>query len=480
MSKVKTKKVKTSIRVVFFILLASVNLTCSRQGEISKGKARDLAEIRKSGKLVAVTDNNSINYFIYKGEPMGYQYDMLQEFANYLGVRIELVLCNNLDDAMKSLSRGESDLIAINLTVTNDRKRKVSFTIPQMQTRQVLVQRRPSNWLSMTGDDLDAMLVRNPLQLAESHAAVYVREASAYENRLRDLNEEIGDSINIVSVKEDEEALIGKVAAGVIDYTVCDENTAQVCQSFYPNIDVATAVSFPQNLAWAVNKRSPALLAETNKWLSTYMKSTDYALLYAKYFKNEHTSYIFNSDYNALRTGKISQYDALIKKYSNENDLDWRLVASIICQESRFNPTARSLSGAYGLMQVLPSTATLFGADTVTTPSENIRAGIRILKYLDNRFKKIIPDPKQRIKFVLAAYNVGAGHVDDAQRLASKNGKDPYIWDNNVEIFMKEKTIPAVYNDPVVEFGYCRGDLALNYVNEILDRYENYKNITGN
>ena len=88
-------------------------------------------------------------------------------------------------------------------------------------------------------------------------------------------------------------------------------------------------------------------------------------------------------------------------------------------------------------------------------------------------------DTVQRIKFILAAYNVGVGHIDDAQRLAAKNGKNPNIWDNNVDLFLKQATNPQVYKDPVVEFGYCRGDLALNYVNEILERYSQYKHIAN-
>ncbi len=465
------------VRIILLVLILVIGNTCSRQEGRGSATPRNLDEIRKSGKLVAVTDNNSINYFIYRGEPMGYQYDMLQAFANYLGVKIDLVVANSLSDAFKSLNDGESDLIAINLTVTNDRKKHVAFTMPMMQTRQVLIQRKPMNWRNLTADDVDALLIRNPIDLATTHVAIYVQKGSAYERRMHNLAEEIGDSLNIISVPEDAEQLISMVAGGVIDYTVCDENAAMVSQTYNPDLDISTALSFPQNLAWAVNSNSKALLAETNKWLFTYMKSTEYALLYAKYFRDERTSYIFNSDYNAGRTGKISDYDALIKKYCKESGWDWRLVASIIYQESRFNPTAKSWLGAYGLMQLLPSTAEMYGIDHITSPADNVRAGMKVLKYLDERYAKTIGDKDQRIKFVLAAYNMGIGHVDDAQRLASKNGKNPYIWDKNVDIYMKQKSDPAVYHDPVVEFGYCRGDLAVNYVNEILDRYEHYKKI---
>jgi membrane-bound lytic murein transglycosylase F len=480
---VEKKKIKLITnwftRISILILVFTVNTTCIRFDKIYTGKIRDLDEIKKSGKLIAVTDNSSINYFIYRGEPMGYQYDMLQELANHLGVKIELIISRNLGEAMEILDKGECDLIAINLTISSDRKKGMAFTKPFMQTRQVLVQRKPNNWQSLTSEELDDALIRNPIQLASRNAAVYVQKGSSYTRRMHNLAEEIGDSINIIDVPKDAETLINMVAEGKIDYTVCDENTAIVCQSIHSNIDVSTPVSFPQNLAWALNLKSPALLNITNEWLRSYTRSTDYAIMYDKYFHSQRTSYILNSDLNAFKTGRISEYDQLIRRYSKKTNWDWRLVASIIYQESRFDPHARSWSGAYGLMQLMPETATRFGADSAASPAESIRAGMEMLVYLDQRYSKIIDDSEQRIKFILAAYNLGVGHVDDAQRLAAKNGKNPNIWDNNVEVYMKQTTNPLIYRDPVVEFGYCRGDLALNYVNEILDRYQHYKNVAS-
>jgi len=460
-------------------LVFTINTTCIRFDKIYTGKIRDLDEIIKSGKLIAVTDNSSINYFIYRGEPMGFQYDMLQELANHLGVKIELIISRNLGEAMEILDKGECDLVAINLTVTNDRKKSMTFTRPIMQTRQVLVQRKPVNWQRLTSEELDEALIRNPIQLASQNAAVYVQKGSSYTRRMHNLAEEIGDSINIIDVPKDAETLINMVAEGKIDFTVCDENTAMISQSLHPNIDIATPVSFPQNLAWALNTKSVALLNITNDWLRNYTHTTDYAIMYDKYFHSLRTSSILNSDYNAFRTGRISEYDQIIRRYSKTSNWDWRLVASIIYQESRFDPHARSWAGAYGLMQLMPETANRFGADSEAAPAENIRAGMEMLVYLDQRYSKIIDNPSQRIKFILAAYNVGVGHVDDSQRLAAKNGKNPNIWDNNVEIYMKQSSNPLVYNDPVVEFGYCRGDLALNYVNEILERYQHYKNVAN-
>jgi membrane-bound lytic murein transglycosylase F len=149
----------------------------------------------------------------------------------------------------------------------------------------------------------------------------------------------------------------------------------------------------------------------------------------------------------------------------------------MIYQESRFDPAVESWAGAFGLMQLMPTTAHRYGVDQKSAPNENIREGVRFIKWLDQRFEKNgIKPEEERIKFVLASYNVGLGHVLDAQRLAEKNGKDPKKWDRNVDEFILKKSNPKYFLDPVVEYGYCRGEETYNYVFQIIDRYEHYKN----
>jgi len=152
-------------------------------------------------------------------------------------------------------------------------------------------------------------------------------------------------------------------------------------------------------------------------------------------------------------------------------------VASVVYQESRFEPQATSWMGAYGLMQLMPGTAEIYGVDSMSPPEENLSAGISYLKSIDGRFADIVEDPNERKKFVLAAYNVGIAHVFDARRLAEKYGRDPNIWDDNVDFFLLNKSDPKYYNDSVVYYGYCRGDEPFKYVNDILYRYEHYLNV---
>jgi membrane-bound lytic murein transglycosylase F len=249
-----------------------------------------------------------------------------------------------------------------------------------------------------------------------------------------------------------------------------------VNQTYYSNIDISLPVSFPQNLAWAVAKGDNGLKTVVDNWLKGFKQTHKYALIYNKYFKNHRISEMVDSDYFTISTGNISPYDDLIKQYSSEIDWDWRLIASMMYQESRFDAGAKSWAGAFGLMQMMPGTATRFGIDTASSPKSQIKAGIMFLEWLDKMFEDV-PDPAERQKFVLASYNVGPGHVIDARNLALKNGKNPNIWKDNVDVYLLKKADPKYYNDPVVKYGYCRGVETYKYVTDVVERYEHYKNL---
>jgi membrane-bound lytic murein transglycosylase F len=328
----------------------------------------------------------------------------------------------------------------------------------------------------MTEREIERHLLRNQLELNDK--VVYVRSNSSYATRLRNLSEEIGGGIRIIEKENySEEQLIALVARGEIDYTVCDENVAKVNSTYYPNLDVQTAISFPQNLAWGVPEKADSLLVVVNNWLRDFKNTLDYNLIYNKYFRNRKSALIRKSDYYSISSGKISPYDEIIKQHSEDIDWDWRLLASLIFQESRFNPTAESWAGAYGLMQLMPSVVKRFDVTDKTSPSQNIRGGVDFLQWLDEQIRKRgIKDEKERIKFILASYNVGLGHVLDARRLTEKYDGSPDKWENVKEYILK-KSNPEYYKDEVVYYGYCRGIETYNYVEEILDRYEHYKNL---
>ncbi len=473
---------------MFFPLIA-----CSPQGAETSGHQKadllgldfleepvdlDLKGIKERGRLTAIVDNSSTSYFIYRGQPMGYEYELLSLLAEDLEVDLEIVITSDLEEAFRKLNKGEGDIIAHNLTVTKNRQELIDFTIPHNEVRQMLVQRKPKNWRNMKIHQIEEKLIRNPLELGSKK--VIVRKASAYYTRLQHLSEEIGEDIDIVEDEGDVETeeMIRKVAQGEIEFTVADEDVARLNAAYYPNLDVTTAVSFPQKVAWGVRKNSPELLAAVNEWIARMRKTTDYYVIYNKYYKNRSgMRKLVNSSYSSINGNQISPYDKQIKKAAATLGWDWRLLAAVVYQESKFNPEAESWMGATGLMQLMPETAEIFGAEDPLDPGQNIQAGANYLKWLDEFWADEIPDPEERVKFILASYNVGQGHVLDARRLAVKFGKDPQVWEDNVEYYLGLKANPKYYTDEVVKLGYCRGSEPVRYVKSIMRRTGRYKQL---
>lgn len=436
----------------------------------------DLDSIIARGSLIALTDYNSTNYFIYKGEPMGFNYELLKAFSEYLGVDLEIVTDNRPEKAIEMLQDGKADLLAIGLTARSPGRKQVKFTQPIYETRQVLIQRKPDSWQAMTSDSLETRLARTHPDLAGK--AIYVQEGTSHSRELRSLSKKIGVRLSVKKVGFNSEKLIQMVADREIDYAVCDENVSLVNATYYPDIDVTTPVSSPYGIAWGLRKiHSGKLLKELDQWIIKFRKTKSYAVLFDKYFENSRSNTIVKSDYYALSTGKVSPWDKLIKIYSDSINWDWRLLASLICQESRFEPYVRSWAGAYGLMQLMPATGKRFGINITSSPGNNIKAGTMYIEWLQQIFEPKIPDETERYRFILASYNAGPGHILDAMKLAEKHGKDPRIWEGNVAEWLLKKSDPQYYNDTVVKNGYFRGKESIAFVNEILERYEHYKNI---
>ncbi len=462
------KYLKLVIPVIFMVFLQ----TCNQNRKVVRLQVEDkpvveLKHVKLRGKLRVVTDYNSTNYFIYKGRTMGFQYEMLQALAKHLGVKLELSVDNDLVSSFKVLKNGEVDLIGMNLAVTNDRIGKFNFTVPHSQSPQVIIQRKTSDASHFIANKSDLEGKR-----------IHVSSGSSFQENLIDLSENTIQPIELVSVgKLEVEELIAKVARGEIDYTIADENVAMVNASYYPNLDISTAVSFPQNLAWALRKGADHLTHDINLWLIDFQKSKEYKRIYRRYFRSSRIEKMLQSEYFTVKSGKISEYDDLLKEKAKIVDWDWRLLSALISQESNFDPKARSWVGAFGLMQLMPETAYRYDVDSLSSAVDNVEAGVKHLRYLENKLNKTLTDKTDRLKFLLASYNVGLGHVLDARRLAEKNGKNPDQWKGSVDYYLLNKSKPEFFNDPVVKYGYCRGAEPYQYVIKILERYNHYQNI---
>jgi len=437
----------------------------------------DINEIKERGVLRVIIEYNSIGYFIYKGQRLGFEYELMQQYAHSLGIKLELVIAQAKENPFNLLNEGKGDIIANGLLNSQVIKHQISLTNPYRSVEQVIVQRKAS----ISNNPTDSTHIKDTLLLSVEQLAdkiIYVADNSIYYNHLKEVSDSIGINMDVRILPDGRSTddIIEAVANHEIDYTIANKDVALVNKSYFENLDVNTSIGKPEALHWAVRKNAPELLAHVNKWIALFEKEKLYSTLYFKYF-NENKYIQFGFDENAeLQQGMISHYDAIIQQHAKKINWDWRLVAAVIYQESKFNPNARSWCGAQGLMQLMPGTARQIGvpASQVYNPNANIKGGTDYLKYLEKMWSNVT-DFTQRIKFILASYNAGPGHVQDAMRLAEKNGYPKDKWDGSVEYFMLYKSNPKFYRDPVVKYGYCRGQEPFNYVRKIVKKYFDYQ-----
>ncbi len=435
---------------------------------------RDFDEIVTDGKLKVLIAYSATSYFLYRGQTMGYEYELLKRLAKKLNLELELKVSRNLDDMLDELKNGDIDLVAHGLAITRERKEEVAFIDYLYLTKQVLVQRKPDNWRNLTIDNIKEAMIQDPIELIGD--TVSVRKNSSYFERLLNLSKEIGGDIVIDTLEGgiSTDEIIKQVVDKKIKYTVADGNLAKINASDYPILDVSVPVSFSQRIAWAVRAGSPVLLEKINSWIEEEKKGSDYYVIYNKYFENERTfKHRLKSEFYSLNNNQISSYDPLIKEYAKELGWDWRLLASLVYQESQFQPNDSSWAGAKGLMQMMPATAEELGIKNLGDPEESLRGGTAYLGKLYSNFK-MIEDSVQRIKFTMASYNCGYQHVKDAQSLAELGGLDKNTWDGNVDKMILALSNPEHYNHEAVQYGYVRGAEPYDYVMQIFNRYNRY------
>lgn len=436
----------------------------------------DLDAIRERGYLTALVDNTSISYFIYKGRTMGFEYELLKRLTDHLKVSLKIRLVTGIEQSIDLLNKGEGDILAFPLAVTEERKKYMAFTLTHFNTYQVLVQKKPANWRMQPPQLVEKKLVRDTVQLIGKE--VHVMQGSSFKDRITEISQHLGGRIKVIedSASAETESLIRKVATGEIKYTVADRTIAMVNTTYYPNIDIGTELSKLQQIAWGIRKNSPQLLEEVDVWLKAIKKKGTFKIIYDKYFNNPRSlAARITSDFSSIVSSKLSPFDAQLKAGAKEIGWDWRLIASMVYQESNFNPRVESWAGAIGLMQIMPETGSHYGVKNLWDPNQNIKVGIRFIKFLDRQWAKTVTDSVERKKFVLASYNVGLSHVIDAQKLAQKYGKDPTKWEDHVEFYLLKKSEPKYYRDPVVVVGYCRCVGPVIYVKQVLQRYDEYK-----
>ena len=466
-----------SFLIIFFFISCTEDEVAKNIEEDSNTvyELRSLEDIISSGKLRAITTYSGTTYFLYRGRTMGFDYELLQRFAEYLGVELEVVIAKDENNLIRMLNSGQGDIIAYGYTITEERKKKIKFSKELYLSHQVLVQRKPGNWRKMKLHNIKKELITSPVQLIGD--TVSVKRNSSYAQRLKNISNEIGGKIFIDTIpgQMTTDEIFKQIANGKIKYSIVDQNIASIYASDYPVLEISTKMSFSQRIAWGLRKDSEQLQDTLNQWLDKTKKTVDYHVIYNKYFKNKRSfRKRVQSKFYSLNDGEISPYDDLIKKYAKDIGWDWRLIASIAFQESQFKPKNQSWAGAKGLMQIMPRTAESLNITDPTDPEQSLRGGTQYLQDMWNAHISI-SDSIQRIKFTLASYNAGLYHIKDAQRMAEHLGLNPKIWDNHVEMALLKLDKPEFYNKDFIKYGFVRAKQPYNYVRDIFYRYAEYK-----
>ncbi|MEG2126435.1 MAG: transglycosylase SLT domain-containing protein [Bacteroides sp.] len=445
-------------------LLLCVFACRSRHGAGEEESSHDLAQIKDSGELVVLTLYSSTSYFIYRGQDMGFQYELSEQFAKSLGVKLRIEVAKNVPELIHKLRTGEGDIIAYNLPITKELKDSLIYCGDEVITHQVIVQQNNGKTPPLT--DVTQLIGKD----------VYVKPGK-YDERLKNLNEELGGGIHRHLVTGDSitlEDLMTQVSQGKIPYTIADNDLARLNKTYYPNLNINLSVSFDQRASWAVRKDCPNLAAAANQWYKENSVSAAFTASTKRYF--EISKAIPHSPILSLKEGKISHFDHLFKKYAKEIDWDWRLLASLAYTESNFDTTAVSWAGARGLMQLMPRTAHAMGVPPgkEQNPEESIKAAVKYIAATDQSLRRIA-NKQERIHFILASYNAGLGHINDAIALAGKYGKNKSVWKGNVENFILLKSNEEYFTDPVCKNGYFRGIETYSFVRDIASRYSIYQ-----
>lgn len=423
---------------------------------MSSGSRHDYDDIMESGVLKIITRNSPTTYYQDKDQITGFEYELAQMFAQYLGVRLEVTVADTLDDLITEVESGNVAFAAAGLTVTPSRAERVRFASSYLDIKQKLVyridQKRPKTLKELLGKTL----------VVTSH--------SSHAQYLRHLQQSELPQLTWIE-REDAEVseLVQMVENGEIDYTIVDSNELDALSGFYPNVASAMELGETQQLAWAFSKFSDnSLLNKSREFFQAIRETGLLSQLEERYYG--HLNQIDNvGTLTFLRQAdeRLHHYQALFEKEAMNHGIDWRLLAAIGYQESHWKARARSRTGVRGLMMLTRSTAKEMGVKNRLDAKQSIKGGSAYFAKLKKRFEHIgEPD---RTWIALAAYNVGAGHVKDAQILTKKRGGDPNRW-MDVKESLPLLTQKKYYKH--TKYGFARGYEPVEYVQNIRRFYD--------
>lgn len=451
-------------------LLKELNIFLKAQTLTVKGKSSvksQWQQVVQNKTIRFVLRNNLSSYYIWRGELLGFHYELAKRFAKEHKLRYEIIVAPDNVSLIDYIVEDKADIALGFLTPTEQRIAKgISFSIPYHYASELLIAHQSFPEIS----------TRSGL----GEGDIYVRPSSSYWQTALQLQKKVSGITLIAAPEEQEtESIIAYVADKKYQFTIADSHIVDIEMTFRDNIQSLMSLGEPKAQSWAVKSGNKQLLAKADAFIKKHYKGLFYNVIYNKYFKNKRRLAKHYSGFETLKSsGVLSPYDEIVKKHAKTYGFDWRLLVAQMHQESHFNPNATSMVGAKGLFQVMPRTAKELGIQDVHIPEQGIKAGIRYMDWVRDRMIQSEVQSEQLIWFTLASYNAGAGHVRDAMRLAKQKGLRSDIWFENVEQAMLLLSQPKYAAK--ARYGYVRGQEPVTYIRKIRHRYDTYKNIFKN
>lgn len=416
-----------------------------------------LDQIKDSGTLNVVTRNSPTAYFEDRSGPAGYEYDLIRAFAEYLGVELNLIVVNNLHDAMDVLLDGDTHIAAAGFTREQTDDYDVMYGPAYSTVSEQVIYRRRNH---------------QPVSLADLQGGrLMVTAGSRHASTLRRWQRQELPTLTWRETTElDASDLLQMVSDQELDYTLVNSSEFRLVQSYLPNLDVAFTLGEVQTVAWVMPRLADASLRE--KIYDFFLRPETGMLM--ETLSERYYGHVGQFDYvgahrflrNSIRV--LPLYRPAFEKAAEKYGFDWRLLAAMGYQESHWNPTARSYTGVRGIMMLTQRTASDLGIEDRLDPAQSIRGGSRYLSQLRDRLDESITEP-DRTWMAMAAYNVGLGHLEDARALAQDMGYNPNLW-NDIKEVLPLLSQKRYYSK--TRYGYARGSEPVTYVQNIRRYYD--------
>lgn len=397
--------------------------------------------------------NGPTSYYVTADGPTGYEYELAVALANKLGVKLDLVPSFQLEELLQKLDSGQVDVIAAGSTVSESLRQQYRLAPAYQWSDEVLVFRTTEPKPKNLADIQDPIVVIK----GSSQAETMLQKQAQQPHLPLSFND-----------TDDATELLQQVADGKIRYTVTDSHILAINQRFLPNIGVAQVLKSQQPVAWLLAKNhDDSLFSTLVEFFGRSYAAAELLSLEDKYFGHVRKfNYADTLDYIEAIDKKLPRFQALFEQHAG--NLDWRLLAALAYQESRWDPKARSPQGVVGMMMLTVPTATLMKVTSRVDAAQSIKGGSRYLQRLLDRIPERVQMP-DRLWFALASYNIGYNHVESARKLTEKDGADPDKW---AEVKQRLSLLRQRKYYSQTQTGYARGDHAVYYVENIRRYYD--------